>query len=56
MFYYAMRMGVIRGINFMTNQYMESIKKFEQEKADANGTQSSDKDSESVSKTNKGEE
>ena len=56
MFYYAMRMGVIRGINFMTNQYMESIKKFEQEKADANKTQSSDKDSESVSKTNKGEE
>jgi hypothetical protein len=27
-----MRLGVIRGINFATNQYMESIKKFEENK------------------------
>lgn len=32
MFYDAMRLGVIRGINFATNQYMESIKKFEESK------------------------
>jgi hypothetical protein len=32
MFYDAMRLGVIRGINFATNQYMESIKKFEENK------------------------
>lgn len=38
MFYYAMRMGVIRGINFATNQYMESIKKFEEAKHDNDGT------------------
>jgi len=55
MFYYAMRRGVIRGINFMTNQYMESIKKFEREKADANGNQSTDKNSEDIFKTNEGE-
>lgn len=35
MFYDAMRLGVIRGINFATNQYMNSLKKFEEEK---NGT------------------
>ena len=35
MFYDAMRLGVIRGINFATNQYINSLKKFEEEK---NGT------------------
>ena len=34
MFYDAMRLGVIRGINFATNQYMESIRKFEEAKKD----------------------
>ena len=34
MFYDAMRLGVIRGINFATNQYMESLKKFEEMKKD----------------------
>lgn len=38
MFYDAMRLGVIRGINYATNQYMESIKKFEEAKHDNNGT------------------
>lgn len=32
MFYDAMRLGVIRGINFATNQYMQSIKNFEEKK------------------------
>lgn len=32
MFYDAMRLGVIRGINFATNQYMESLKKFNEKK------------------------
>lgn len=32
MFYDAMRLGVIRGINYATNQYMESIKKFNEAK------------------------
>ena len=32
MFYDAMRLGVIRGINFATNQYMQSIKNFEEGK------------------------
>jgi hypothetical protein len=32
MFYDAMRLGVIRGINFATNQYMESLRKFEEQK------------------------
>ena len=52
MFYTAMRIGVIRGLNFATNQYIESIKKFEREKADANGNQSTDKTSETIFKTN----
>ena len=34
MFYYAMRMGVLRGINFATNQYMQSLKNFEEGKKD----------------------
>ena len=37
MFYDAMRLGVIRGINFATNQYMESLRKFEENK-DGNTT------------------
>lgn len=32
MFYDAMRLGVIRGINFATNQYMQSLERFEQQK------------------------
>jgi hypothetical protein len=32
MFYDAMRLGVIRGINFATNQYMQSLKNFEEKK------------------------
>lgn len=32
MFYDAMRLGVIRGINFATNQYMQSLKNFEENK------------------------
>ena len=32
MFYDAMRLGVIRGINFATNQYIQSIERFEQQK------------------------
>jgi hypothetical protein len=34
MFYDAMRLGVIRGINFATNQYMQSLKNFEETKKD----------------------
>ena len=52
MFYTAMRIGVIRGLNFATNQYMQSLKNFEKEQANANGTQSTDKTSETISKTN----
>jgi hypothetical protein len=40
-FYYAMRLGVIRGINFATNQYMQSLKNFEEAKK--NGTEHQDK-------------
>ena len=36
MFYDAMRLGVIRGINFATNQYMQSLKNFEEAKKDGN--------------------
>ena len=32
MFYDAMRLGVIRGINYATNQYMQTIKNFEEGK------------------------
>ena len=32
MFYDAMRLGVIRGINYATNQYMQSLKNFEEKK------------------------
>ena len=32
MFYDAMRLGIVRGINYATNQYMQSIKNFEEEK------------------------
>jgi hypothetical protein len=38
MFYDAMRLGVIRGINFATNQYMNSLKKFEESKVNGNAT------------------
>ena len=38
MFYDAMRLGVIRGINFATNQYMNSLKKFEENKVNGNTT------------------
>ena len=34
MFYDAMRLGIVRGINFATNQYMQSIKNFEEGKTD----------------------
>ena len=34
MFYDAMRLGVIRGINFATNQYMQSLKNFDEGKKD----------------------
>ena len=34
MFYDAMRLGIVRGINYATNQYMQSIKNFEEEKKD----------------------
>jgi len=30
MFYDAMRLGVIRGINYATSQYMQSLKNFEE--------------------------
>ena len=36
MFYDAMRLGVVRGINFATNQYMQSLKNFEEKKKDGN--------------------
>ena len=32
MFYDAMRLGVVRGINYATNQYIESLRKFEEGK------------------------
>jgi hypothetical protein len=32
MFYDAMRLGIVRGINYATNQYMQSIKNFEEGK------------------------
>jgi hypothetical protein len=32
MFYDAMRLGIVRGINFATNQYMQSLKNFEERK------------------------
>jgi len=38
MFYDAMRLGVIRGINFATNQYMQSLKNFEESKTNGNTT------------------
>ena len=34
MFYDAMRLGIVRGINFATNQYIESLRKFEEAKKD----------------------
>jgi hypothetical protein len=34
MFYDAMRLGIVRGVNFATNQYIESLRKFEEEKKD----------------------
>ena len=34
MFYDAMRLGVIRGINFATNQYIQSLKNFEEKRKD----------------------
>ena len=37
MFYDAMRLGVIRGVNYATSQYMQSLKNFEEKK---NGTTS----------------
>jgi hypothetical protein len=40
MFYDALRLGVIRGINFATNQYMQSLKNFEEAKK--NGTEHQD--------------
>ena len=35
MFYDAMRLGVVRGITFATNQYMQSLKNFEEKKNEA---------------------
>ncbi len=32
MFYDAMRLGIVRGINYATNQYMQTIKNFEEAK------------------------
>ena len=32
MFYDAMRLGIVRGINYATNQYMQTIKNFEESK------------------------
>jgi len=32
MFYDAMRLGVVRGITFATNQYIQSLKNFEENK------------------------
>jgi hypothetical protein len=34
MFYDAMRLGIVRGVNFATNQYMQSLKNFEEGKKD----------------------
>jgi len=34
MFYDAMRLGIVRGVNFATNQYIESLRKFEEGKKD----------------------
>jgi hypothetical protein len=34
MFYDAMRLGIVRGVNFATNQYIESLRKFEEAKKD----------------------
>jgi hypothetical protein len=34
MFYDAMRLGIVRGINYATNQYMQTIKNFEEKKND----------------------
>jgi hypothetical protein len=36
MFYDAMRLGIVRGINYATNQYMQSIKNFEEGKKNDN--------------------
>ena len=36
MFYDAMRIGVVRGINYATNQYMQSLKNFEEAKKNGN--------------------
>ena len=36
MFYDAMRLGVIRGVNFATNQYIQSLKNFEEKKNETN--------------------
>jgi hypothetical protein len=38
MFYDAMRLGIVRGINYATNQYMQSIKNFEEGKKNENKT------------------
>ena len=38
MFYDAMRLGIVRGINYATNQYMQSIKNFEEAKKHENKT------------------
>jgi len=43
MFYDAMRLGVIRGINFATNQYIESLRKFEEAKKDGHTGNDGDK-------------
>ena len=43
MFYDAMRLGVIRGINFATNQYIESLRKFEEGKKDGHTGNDGDK-------------
>ena len=43
MFYDAMRLGVIRGINFATNQYMQSLKNFEERKKDGHTGNDGDK-------------
>ena len=34
MFYDAMRLGIVRGINYATNQYMQSLKNFEEAQKD----------------------
>ena len=43
MFYDAMRLGVIRGINFATNQYLQSLKNFEESKKDGHTGNDGDK-------------